>query len=128
MPEGLDEVPASGSVEATVARLADAARDAGLLVLARVDHGAGARDAGLALDDEVVLLLGSPKAGTRLMQATRRAGLDLPLRVLVWDDDGTTRVTWRDPRRLGATHELAGLEELLERMSAGLRQVVEVAR
>jgi uncharacterized protein (DUF302 family) len=118
---------AEGSVDATVARLCDAARAAGLLVFARVDHGAGARDAGLELADEVALLLGSPQVGTLLMQAEPRTGLDLPLRVLVRDDAGTTRVTWSDPRRLSARYAIEGVDELLEKMQAGLRHVVEGA-
>jgi len=124
----LAEVTSRASVPATVSRLCDAARAAGMLVFARVDHGAGARDAGLQLGGEVVVLLGSPNVGTVLMQAARRSGLDLPLRVLVWDDDGTTRITWRDPRDLAAVHALDGVGDVLEHMSTALREVVERAR
>jgi uncharacterized protein (DUF302 family) len=65
--------------------------------LGRPDHAAGARTVGLELPDEVVLVFGSPTAGTPLMQADPRAGIDLPLRILVWSDDGGTRVAFRDP-------------------------------
>lgn len=121
------ETSASGDVHATVGALCEAARAAGMTVFARVDHGAGAREVGLELRDEVLLLIGAPKVGTALMQAAPRAGLDLPLHVLVWDDDGTTRITWRDPRALAAEHRLQGLPTVLDAMDAGLRKVVDAA-
>ena len=74
--------------------------------------------------DEVVVVLGAPQVGTRLMQASARTGLDLPLRVLVWDDGGTTRLAHHDPAGLGAAHRLDGLDEVLARMGAGLEAVV----
>lgn len=121
------EVAASGTVDVTVARIRDAAQQHGMNVLAQVDHGGGARDAGLALRDEVLVLIGSARVGTAVMEAAPRAGLDLPLRLLVWDDAGTTRITWRDPRRLAATHGVTGLDEVLGRMAAALGQVVDAA-
>jgi uncharacterized protein (DUF302 family) len=124
---GVSELTGSATVHATVSRIYEGARALGLLVFARVDHGAGARDAGLDLADEVLLLIGSPEVGSAVMQAAPRAGLDLPMRVLVWDDRGTTRVTWRDPRGLADIHRLDGLGDVLDRMAAGLTRVIEAA-
>ena len=122
---GMLRVDGRQSVPATVAAIEDAARDAGMTIFGRVDHAAAARDADLELPDEVVILLGSPKVGTALMQADARAGLDLPLRVLVFDDNGTTRIVWRDPRGLAGQHELEPVEPVLEKMAAGLRKVID---
>jgi uncharacterized protein (DUF302 family) len=122
-----EEREAAGNVAATVAKLRDAARGAGLTVFAEIDHAAGAREAGLDLPDEVVVVLGSPQVGTAVMQAAPRAGLDLPLRVLVWDDEGTTRITWRDPRLLAREHPLDGRDDVLAKMAAGLAKVVSAA-
>lgn len=121
------ETTAAGSVYATVAAVCNAARAAGMTVFARVDHAAGARGAGLELPDEVLLLVGAPKVGTALMQAAPRAGLDLPLHILVWDDAGTTRITWRDPHSLAGDHALAGLEPTLDGMATGLQRVVDAS-
>lgn len=122
--DGTIEIRVGGSVHTAVTALCEAARDAGMTIFASIDHAAGARETGLELADEVVVLLGSPKAGTVLMQADARTGLDLPLRVLVWDDGGTTHVAWRDPRLLASEHGLAGLDAMLDKMASGLRTVI----
>jgi uncharacterized protein (DUF302 family) len=57
-----------------------------MTVFARVDHAAGAKEAGLELRPTEVLIFGSAKAGTPLMQADQTIGIDLPLKVLVWQD------------------------------------------
>lgn len=118
------ETTAAGDVSTAVASICEAAQTAGMTVFARIDHAVGARDAGLELADEVLLIVGAPKVGTALMQAAPRAGLDLPLHVLVWDDAGTTRITWRDPRLLAAEHPLDGLAGVLDAMGAALLKLV----
>jgi uncharacterized protein (DUF302 family) len=70
-------------VATAVGRVTDALRERGVRLFATIDHAAGAREAGLDLADEVVLVFGNPAVGTALMQADARAGLDLPLRLLV---------------------------------------------
>jgi uncharacterized protein (DUF302 family) len=90
----------------------------GILVFAKIDHAAGARDAGLELADEIVLVFGNPAVGTALMQADATAGLDLPLRMLVWDDAGVTRVAYRDPRRLADDFALGEQGGVLDKLSA----------
>jgi Domain of unknown function DUF302 len=60
-------------------------------------------------------------------QAAARVGLDLPLRVLVWDDGGTTRLTYRDPRALATTHGIDGIDQVLAALQAGLDGLVTAA-
>jgi uncharacterized protein (DUF302 family) len=67
----------------TTRRLSEAVERRDLTVFARIDHAAAARDAGLQLADEEVLLFGNPRAGTPLMQSDPEIGIELPLRVLV---------------------------------------------
>jgi uncharacterized protein (DUF302 family) len=62
----------------------------GMMVFARIDHAAGAADAGLPLRPTEVLLFGNPKGGTPLMQAVQTVGIDLPLKALVWQDGSGT--------------------------------------
>ncbi len=81
--------------EVTLERLTEAIERAGLMVFARVDHAAGARDAGLKMPPTVVLLYGHARGGTPVMLAAPQAALDLPLRVLVREDaDGRTLVAF----------------------------------
>jgi uncharacterized protein (DUF302 family) len=71
------------SVSETMDRLVAALDRRGIAVFARVDHGGGARAAGLERDEEL-LVFGDPRVGTLLMQADPTIGYELPLRALVW--------------------------------------------
>lgn len=114
-------VEADGDVAATVGRIEDALHAMGVTVFARIDHAAGARAAGLELSDEVVLVFGDPAAGTKLMQADPRVGIDLPLRMLVWSQNGRTLVGYRDPRGLDIDPAPAPVRTVLE----GMRGLLE---
>jgi uncharacterized protein (DUF302 family) len=111
-------------VAGTVERVVDAVERRGITVFARIDHAGGARAAGLELPDEVLLVFGSPAAGTALMQADPRAGIDLPLPMLVWTDGGSTAIAFRDPHDLAADHALDGLGVVLDRLRGLLDQLV----
>jgi uncharacterized protein (DUF302 family) len=89
----------------------------GLTVFARIDHAAGARDVGLELADEAVVVFGSPRSGTPLMQSDPRVGIELPLRMLVWRQDDAVRVGYRDPRELAGTYDVASHQSTLEQMA-----------
>src|SRR5262247_2759478 len=75
------------SVKETLDRLTAALKDKGITPVARVDHAAAAKGVGLELKPTEVLLFGNPKLGTQLMQANRHIAIDLPMRVLAWEDD-----------------------------------------
>jgi uncharacterized protein (DUF302 family) len=112
---------ASGYGE-TVRRLLEAIESRRLTVFARIDHAAAAREAGLELADEQVVLFGNPRAGTPLMQGDPRIGVELPLRVLVWADENGVLLGYRDPRDLAGTYAIAAehqpiLKEMAELLS-----------
>lgn len=87
---------ASGSVAEVMDRLEAAVTNAGATVFARVDHGAGAAGVDMELADAQLLIFGNPMLGTPVMQQDIRAGLVLPLHVLVYDADGTTQISYED--------------------------------
>jgi uncharacterized protein (DUF302 family) len=89
----------------------------GLTVFARIDHAAGARELGLELAEEEVVLFGSPRSGTPLMHADRQIGIELPLRMLVWREGDDVLLAHRDPRELSRTYGVAGQEATLEQMA-----------
>ncbi|WP_433729203.1 DUF302 domain-containing protein [Actinoplanes sp. CA-051413] len=111
-------------VATTVRHLTAALQRRGTTLFATIDHAAGARGVGLELSDEVVLVFGNPAAGTPLMQADPRAGLDLPLRILVWSGDDGTQVAFRDPQAMAEDFELAGQAETLARLRGVLDALV----
>ena len=71
-----------------------------------IDHSAEAEAVGLELRNTKVVLFGNPRAGTPVMAAAPLAALDLPLRVLVWDEDGETRLAYTEPAELAARYGL----------------------
>lgn len=111
-------------VPKTVDRLVAAAKNRGASVLAKVDHAAAAEKNGLVLRPTVLVLLGNPKLGTLLMQSEQTAGLDLPLRVLVWEDaGGTTHVGYAPPATIAASHGIAGRDEVIGKMAGALAAI-----
>jgi uncharacterized protein (DUF302 family) len=118
---------ASGYRE-TVGRLIDAIESRGLTLFARIDHAAAAREAGLELADEEVLLFGNPRAGTPLMRGDPRIGVELPLRILIWADASGVLLGYRDPRELGGAYEIAAEQQpILEQMATLLGQLTDEA-
>jgi uncharacterized protein (DUF302 family) len=112
------------SVDDTVARLSEIAASKGLKVFAVVDHSGEAEAAGLALRNTKVVIFGSPAAGTPVMQAVPQAALDLPLKVLVWDDGGQTTLNYTAPAALASRWGLS--DELAARL-AGIDGLTDAA-
>jgi uncharacterized protein (DUF302 family) len=99
-------------------RLIEAMTSRGLTLFAQIDHAAGAKDAGLELAPEVVVLFGNPRAGTPLMQSDPRIGAELPLRMLVWEDGDGALLGYNDPRELAGRYDVEQHQATLENMSA----------
>lgn len=114
---------------ATVADAVDAlvtlVEAGGMTVFAIIDHGGEAQRHGLELRDTKVVVFGSPVGGTPAMRASPLTALDLPLKMLVWADDGQVRISYTDPAVLAARHHLdtelatplSGIERLADRLS-----------
>jgi uncharacterized protein (DUF302 family) len=117
-------VEAIGPVQNTVVLIQDLLISKGIASFGKFDHGSNARNVGLTLADEVVIVFGSPAVGTVLMQDNPDVGYDLPLRILVRDDDGVTRVSYRDPSTLITTYGLTSSRPEVEKMSELLRDLV----
>jgi uncharacterized protein (DUF302 family) len=120
----LRTVRATGTVAETAERLQRAITAGGMKIFARIDQAAEARAVGLEMRDAVLLLFGSPRAGTPLMVAHPTVALDLPLKALAWQDAaGQTWLSYNTPRLLEDRHgvepalaaRLAPAGELLER-------------
>jgi uncharacterized protein (DUF302 family) len=125
MPEWITTKSSPRSVPDTVARLSELVTAKGLKLFTVIDHSGEAAEHGLELRDTKVVVFGSPVAGTPVMQAVPLAALDLPLKVLVWDDDGQTRVSYTAPAELAARYGLS--DELSARLAAidGLTELIE---
>ncbi len=115
------------SVDQTMNQLVAAVEGAGATVFARVDHTAGAASVDLDLPATQALIFGNPKLGTLVMQADQAAGLDLPLRVVVFDDNGQTTVAYHAPARLAQDHDIPGDAEVLAKITGALDKLTGAA-
>src|SRR5215471_4371159 len=111
------ELIASGDAGEVETRLREALDAHGLQPFARIDHATGARKADVELEANVLLIFGNPSVGTPLMQAEPRVGIELPLRMLIWQASDGTHVGYLDPCELADRYALDGHQETLERQS-----------
>jgi uncharacterized protein (DUF302 family) len=106
---GIVSVPGRGTVEQTVAKLKEILQAKGVKLFALVDHSGEAAKAGLEMRPTKLLIFGNPQAGTPLMIAAPTIAIDLPLKLLVWEDaSGQTQISYNAPEYLQARHSLPG--------------------
>lgn len=115
------------SVDETRQKLEAAIENAGGMLFTTVDHAAGATSAGMELAPEVLVIFGNPKVGTPIMQADPRAGLDLPIRVLIWAEDGETHLATLSPAALRDRYDIDGAEEAFTQMGGAIDKLMAAA-
>jgi uncharacterized protein (DUF302 family) len=111
----------------TVARAQDLISAKGMKIFALIDQRAAAQATGLDLRDTTLVIFGSPACGTPVMAAAPLSALDLPLKVLIWADDGQVKVSYYAPEEIGRRHglspelvaRLAGIGPLTDALTAG---------
>ncbi len=101
----------------------------GVTVFARVDHAAGAASVGLTLRPTELIIFGKPEGGSPLMQAAQTIGIDLPLKMLAWEDEsGTTRLSWNDVAYLARRHHIeSAVGANIDHLAQVLRTLAESA-
>jgi uncharacterized protein (DUF302 family) len=112
------------TVAETVQRLEAMLQTAGLTLFAVIDQQAAALQAGLDLRETVLVIFGSPAAGTPVMEEVPLSAVDLPLKLLVWRDGEQTRVSYTSPPALAAryglgselAHNLAGIDAISDKL------------
>jgi uncharacterized protein (DUF302 family) len=106
--DGLIALPSPHSAAQTMDRLEAIVKERGLNVFARIDHAAGAAKIGKTLRPTELLIFGNPQGGTPLMECAQTAGIDLPLKALVWTDAaGKVMLGYNDPDYLAKRHGMA---------------------
>ncbi|WP_299244293.1 DUF302 domain-containing protein [uncultured Aquimarina sp.] len=99
-----------------------------LKIIAQLDHQANAASVGLKLNPTRIVMFGNPNLGTPLMQSAQTTGLDLPQKILVWQDDqDVVRISYNDPKYLQQRHEIKDVQEILIKISAALDKITSVA-
>ena len=122
--EGLTTIASSFGPKETMDRLEAEISAKGMTVFARIDHGAGAADAGLELRPTNLMIFGNARGGTPLMQASQTSGIDLPLKALVWQDAaGKTWLSYDEPSWIVQRHGLGVRAEIVDKMAAALSAI-----
>ena len=127
--DGLITVRSNYGPKETMEKLEAEVKTKGLTVFAHVDHAAGAVAVGLPLRATDLLIFGNAKGGTPLIQAAQTIGIDLPLKVLVWQDEaGSTFLSYNDPAWLAKRHESgADVQPTVDVLSGALRALAKAA-
>jgi uncharacterized protein (DUF302 family) len=106
--DGLVTMASNHTVSQTLDRLENALKSKDITVFARIDHAAGAASVAMPLRPTELLIFGNPKGGTPLMQSNQTVGIDLPLKILGWQDaGGQTWLTFNDPVWFARRHQLS---------------------
>lgn len=125
---GLVILSSPHSVLETTNRLESIIQEKGLTLFTRIDHAANANKIGEELPSTELLIFGNPKVGTPLMQCSRIVAIDLPQKILVWSDEQQqTKIAYNQPNYLNKRHNLAGCEQIVEKVSAVLKGITEQA-
>jgi uncharacterized protein (DUF302 family) len=137
MPDGLEDGMDNGivtvashfSVKETIDRLVATIGPLGLKVFARIDHAAGAAQAGFQLHPTELLIFGNPKGGTPLMLDQQIAGIDLPVKALAWEDaERRVWLSYNDPAWIAARHGLfTASADAVAAIAKGMAMVVAKA-
>jgi uncharacterized protein (DUF302 family) len=123
--DGLVAVKSPHSAADTMNRLEATVKQRGLNVFARIDHAAAAAKVGKTLRPTELLIFGNPQGGTPLMECAQSAGIDLPLKALVWQDDAQqVWLGYNDPAWLAQRHGVAScpVVDNLRKALAGLAE------
>src|SRR5207302_4328904 len=119
--EGLTSIESTFGPKETMDRLEAEIHQKGMNVFARIDHAAGAANVGLALAPTELIIFGNARGGTPLMQSVQTVGIDLPLKVLVWQDAANkTWLSYNEPGWIAQRHGVANAEQVVSKLAAAL--------
>lgn len=125
--DGLIAIKSTRSAKDTMTRLEDLVKAKGLNVFARIDHAAGAAKVGKTLRPTELLIFGNPQGGTPLMECEQTAGIDLPLKALVWEDSaGQVWLGYNDPAYIAQRHGAASCP-VVENLKKALSGIADAA-
>jgi uncharacterized protein (DUF302 family) len=124
----LTTVESKFTVKETGERLVAELEKRGIRVAARIDHAAGAKAAGLDMPPTEVIMFGNPRLGTPLMLAQPSVAIELPMKMLIWQDkSGKVMIGYAPPSDLKARYQISGQDEPLNMMTGALAGLAKAA-
>ncbi|MEO1252094.1 MAG: DUF302 domain-containing protein [Pseudomonadota bacterium] len=124
---GVIRTTSNHSVDETAARLVAAIEKRGVNVMARIDHSANAAGVDLELGPTQLVIFGNPAAGTQLMQASRSAGIDLPMKALIYEQHGVVFLEYNDVRHIAERHAIRADLPVLSKIEGLLATLADEA-
>ena len=124
----MTSVKSAHSVADTLSKLEEILAAKGMNVFARIDHAGAATKAGLELRPTELIIFGNPEIGTKLMQGSQSIAIDLPLKMLSWQDaEGTVWLSYNNPEYLKNRHATEGCDEVFAKVAGALANFAEAA-
>ena len=119
--EGIIMIPSNFSVAETAGRLETVLAEKGMTIFNRIDHAAAADKVDVPLRGTVLFIFGNPKVGSPLMQCQQSVAIDLPQKILIWEDENQrVWLSYNDPAHLVARHRIAGCGEVITKVTKAL--------
>lgn len=126
--EYMVSVPSKHSVADTADNFEHIIKHKGLTVFNRINHAKNARQVGMQLSPSEVIVFGNPKMGTQLMQCQPSVAIDLPLKVMVWQDhEKKVWLSYDDPASMQSKHRVQGCDAVFKKMSHVLHTLTNKA-
>lgn len=126
--DGIIQVPSDFSVSLTSQRMVSLLKGKGMTIFNRVKHSDAAKQAGVTLRDTELIIFGNPKVGSSLMKCEQKVALDLPQKVLIWEDAmAKVWISYNDPRYLEQRHSISGCESVIAKIEKVLASTAQSA-
>ena len=126
--DGLISIPSQYNNQQTTDRLEGILIKKGMTIFNRIKHSDSAKTVGISLNKTELIIFGNPKIGSKLMKCHQLAGIDLPLKALIWDDDkGQSWISYNEINYLQQRHQISGCEAVLTKMTNALHKMVNLA-
>lgn len=116
------------SVKVTLDRLENVLKKKGITIVTRWSHDAGAKKAGIPLRPTELLIFGNPKLGSHMFTSNQTAGIDLPMKALVWKDaKGQVWLSYNDPQYVANRHGISNRPKIVKKMTGALKKMTDKA-
>jgi len=126
--DGVINVQSTFNVKETADRMESILKDKGMTVFNRINHAESADMVGIELRDTELIIFGNPKVGSPLMKCQQSVAIDLPQKMLIWEDDeAKVWISYNDPRYLEKRHNIIGCEEVISKIEKALAGIAKSA-
>jgi len=126
--QGIVDVKSSFGVKETTERLENVLRHKGMTLFNRIEHSEAAKKVGVTLRETALIIFGNPKVGSPLMKCQQSIAIDLPQKVLIWNDsEGKTWISYNDPMYLKKRHHVSGCDALFSKIEKALAGITKAA-